>query len=139
MPAPPSALSTSLSTQTLGCSSLSPFLRSSSSACIPQTSHFSNKRFASIAHPSLLAQLCQLLTDIPPQTYAAETYRTHFSHNTRHLLIAPRCNAPGAAWRCCAPVLAGSGWVSADPTLEAASEPLPAKFSNSCRPTSFIR
>ena len=38
----------------------------------------SQQRFASITHPSLLADICQLLTDIPPRTFAAATYRTHF-------------------------------------------------------------
>ena len=42
---------------------------------------FVQRGFRRIIRPSLRACLCQLLTDIPSQTCAAATYRTHLSHD----------------------------------------------------------
>ena len=79
IPALPSALHRSFSTHALCCSNLSVFLLFFL-LCQPSVSFF-QKRFAHIALPSLLASLCQLLSDIPCQTFAAATYRIHFPHH----------------------------------------------------------
>ena len=80
VPAPPSALSSR------SFSSLPAFLLASSvSTKLPISQH----KFVHVARPSLLASLSQL-TDIPTQTFADATYRTHFPHNhTSNVLSCP--------------------------------------------------
>ena len=84
-PAPPSARSRSFASRALCCSNLSAFL-CSSSFCINQTSHSCSNGSYSSFHPSLHAQLRQLLTDPPALTFITAPSRAHRSHNAHQIL-----------------------------------------------------